>query len=211
MLLAFWSGVPATEVQWLDILLTFVGFPLAVLGVLTVPHMIWGRSRLITEYQTVADGEDRSLIVFLQNPPVERRILKRIGVHRDAIQSLAVKFRIAEAGSGTILDPMRDACLRSDDGTPDDDRGSYRIVLPPTFSAGASFTIALWNKDTSRADIPPDRLRPAIGLADGLYRAEIIYTIDGENWGEYCEFKVGHKGDDLMWVKNEIKRVSLDR
>jgi hypothetical protein len=109
-----------------------------------------------------------------------------------------------------VLDPIRHACLKSTDD-PSDDHCSYRIVLRPTYSVGASFTVAFWDKETSKAVVLPDRLRPALPLSAGLYRASIIYTIDGDAVGEQRNFKVGHRGDDLKWIKGKSGRVNLSR
>ena len=168
----------------------------------SVAQVLWGKAQLRTEYRTDANGEDRSLIVFLSNPPITKKFLRRIGVRRDAIQSIEASFRIREAGSGTVLDPVRHARFKSPDD-PADDYFSYRIVLPPTYSVGASLMIAIWDKATARAVVPPDRLRPAIALSDGLYKVEIIFSIDGEPSSDVRCFKVGQRGDDLMWVEGK--------
>jgi hypothetical protein len=55
-------GQPPGPITW------FVGL-LAVAGMLTLPQVIWGRAQLQTEYETVADDEDRSLIVFSKESP----------------------------------------------------------------------------------------------------------------------------------------------
>jgi hypothetical protein len=161
-------------------------------------------ARLEREYKTDPNNEDRSLIVFLANPPVRNRLLKRVGVRRVAIQSLEASFQIREAGSGTILDPVRHAALKSTEERSDEDF-SYRIVLPPTYSVGASLMVALWDNDTASAVVPPDQLRPPIALAQGLYQVEIVFLVDGEPLRETSKFKVGHRGDDLMWIGSASK------
>ncbi len=203
MLLDYWYQEPIpTELDWVIGILGLVAFALAVLAMPSVAQMLWGRAQLRTEYKTDANGEDRSLIVFLSNPPVRQKFLKCIGLHRDAIQSLEACFQIREAGSGAVLDPIRHARLKSPDD-PSDDFFSYRIVLPPTYSVGASLMIAIWDKISAKAVVPPDRLRPAIALSAGLYRVEIIFTIDGDPVKDSHNFKVGLRGDDLMWIESQ--------
>lgn len=203
MLLKYWyqESIPP-ELNWVIGIVGLVAFVLAVLAVPSVLQMLCGRARLRTEYRTDANGEDRSLIVFLSNPPVRKKILKWIGVQRVAIQSLEASFRIREAGSGKVLDPIRHARFKSPDD-PSDDYFSYRIVLPPTYSVGASLMVAIWDKGNARAVVPPDRLRSAIALPDGLYHVEMKFLIDGDPLSESRNFKVGQRGDDLMWLEGK--------
>jgi len=203
VLLEYWyqESIPP-ELNWVIGILGLVAFVLAVLAMPSVMQMLWGRAQLRTEYKLDANGEERSLIVFLSNPPVRQKFLKRIGVQRVAIQSLEASFRIREAGSGTVLDPIRHARFKSPDD-PSDEYFSYRIVLPPTYSVGASLMVAIWDKDNAQAVVPPDRLRPAIALSDGLYHVEIIFLIDGDPLSESRNFKVGHRGDDLLWMESK--------
>ena len=200
---------PSAEVTWIGFAIGLVAF---VLAVLAMAQMLWRRAQLHTEYSTVADGEDRSLVIHLKNPPVSRKVLKRIGVRRLAVQSLESYFSIREAGSGAVLDAIRHARFRAGDDPSDaDDYYQNRIVLPPTYSVGASMMIAIWDKDNAKAVIVPDRLRSAMALSAGLYNVEIIYMIDGEGVRESHAFKVGERGDDLMWVGGTSERVNLDR
>lgn len=76
-------------------------------------------------------------------------------------------------------------------------------MLPPTYSVGASLMVASWDKDNSKAVVLPDRLRPPIALSAGLYHVEIIFLIDGDPLRESRNFKVGQRGDDLMWIESK--------
>lgn len=211
MVLSYWyrESIPP-ELNWVIGILGLLAFVLAVLAMPGVAQMLWGKAQLKTEYKTDANGEDRSLLVFLSNPPVRHKVLKRIGVHRLAVQSLEAQFSIREAGSGTVLDPIRHARFRAtDDPSESDEYFQSRIVLPPTYSVGASMMVAIWDKDNSMAVIVPDRLRSAMALSAGLYNVEIIYVIDGDPVRESQAFKVGERGDDLMWIGSTSERVNL--
>lgn len=201
MVLSYWyrEAIPP-EINWIIGLLGVVAFVLAVLAVPSVMQMIVGRAHLKREYETNADGADRTLLVFLSNPPVKRKFWRRIGVQRVAIQSLEAAFQIREAGSGKVLDTIRHAQFNATDD-PSDKTSVSRIVLPPTFSVGATMMLALWDEATAEAVVMPDRLRPALGLTAGLYHIQIVYQVDGEPLTDERTLKVGHRADDLMWIK----------
>ena len=62
--------------------------------------------------------------------------------------------------------------------------------------------ITLWCAEaTAEAVVMPDRLRPALGLTAGLYHIQIVYQVDGEPLTDERTLKVGHRADDLMWIK----------
>lgn len=201
MVLTFWyqEAIPP-EINWIIGVLGVVAFVLAVLAMPSAMQMIVGRAHLKREYETIADGVDRTLLVFLSNPPVKRKLWRRIGVKRLAIQSLEAVFQVREAGSGTVLDAIRHAQFKATDD-PSDETFVSRTVLPPTFSVGATMMIALWDKATAEAVVIPDGLRPALRLAVGLYNVQIIYQVDGEPLIDERTFKVGHRADDLMWIR----------
>ena len=111
------------QIEWWD----WAGLAVGAVGVIAFlmaiqPFMqfIWGRPKLEPEFERDAQGDNRLLIVYLKNPPVENRVLRALRVSRDSIQSLTVQFRVAEAGSGTVEIPNRQARIYTDD-EPDDD------------------------------------------------------------------------------------------
>ncbi|MDO8532542.1 MAG: hypothetical protein Q7T26_10355 [Dehalococcoidia bacterium] len=172
-----------------------------MMGTQTVFQALWGRPVLQTEFE-VSDGkETRLLLVFLKNIPVKNKVIKKLGVRRETIQSLTAQFRIAEAGSGKVVVPIHQARISSDDNSSDE--GSFRIALPPTFSVGASIVVAAWEPKSQKSVIPPDRLRGMTPLEPGLYRAEIILLVDGDPMPRiFRQFVVGETRYDLIWASN---------
>lgn len=162
-------------------------------------QMFWGKPLLKVEFERNVEEDKRSLVIFLSNPPIKNRLLKKLGIRRGGIQSLEIQFRIREFGSGKIIDAIRDARIySSDDPT---DLGNYRVALPPTFSVAASFMLILWDTKDRKAVVPPDRLRAMIDISPGYYQAVINFIVDGEPRIITRQFKVGSKADDLTWVK----------
>jgi hypothetical protein len=181
---------------WVGIILAAVGLAMATPSIF---QKLWGRPILKHEFERGAEGKDRFLAVHLKNPPVRNRILRILGVRRDSIQSLTVSFRIIEYGSGKILDPVRQAILYSDEYVKDG--GRYRIALPPTYSVGANFIIAIADADAKRVFVPQDRLRTHLLIPPGYYQVVIAFMVDGEPIKVIRQFKVGKKADDLVWAK----------
>lgn len=149
------------------------------------------------------EGMDRSLMVFLKNPPIGR-FLRNLGLRRDTIQSLTAHFQIREAGSGTVVAPSG---MPAFDQTSDEtDIGRERIMLPPTFSVGASLTIVLWYG--GHAWIAPDRLRDPEPAPPSPFAVEIIFVVDGEPLKYQGRFVVGSDPDDLGWAPETLERVT---
>ena len=179
----------------------WVGMVLAGAGILmaapTLFQMLWGRPQLKTRFETEAQGSERLLVVFLENRRITSPIAKRLGVRRETIRSLTAHFRISEAGSGTIIIPICQARIYSDEDATD--TGRDRIPLPPTFSVAASIPVARWDNDNQRVAVPQIRAKSETVLLPGHYRADIIFMVDGDEDRRSRHFTVGTSADDLKW------------
>lgn len=184
------------EWEWVGIVFAGVAIAMATPNIL---QMFWGRAYVEVEYEVGAKDSERSLLVFLKNPPVKNRMLKALGVKRETVQSLTAEIRISEFGSKKIIVPIRHARLFSDDDP--SNAGSNRIVLPPTYSVAASVMIAMWDSQNKKAIILGDRLRQPLLLGEGYYLIQIIILVDGEPKELSRQFVVGGSADDLTWVK----------
>lgn len=182
--------------EWVGIVLAGVGLTMATPSIL---QLLWGRPVLRTRFENGVQEIERFLPIYLENPPVKNRLMRRLGVRRDTIQSLTVQFRIIEAGSGKIIIPIRQARIYSDDDPTD--MGRDRISLPPTFSVAASVMIVRWDTQKNKALIPPDRLRTEYPLDAGQYRVDVSLIVDGDPIIVSRQFVVGQKADDLSWIK----------
>lgn len=189
-------GTFPDEWEWAGIILAGAA---SAMGAPTVLQMIWGRPLVKTRFERHVDGERRALMVFLENPPVKHALAKRLGVRRETVQSLTIAFRIAEAGSGKIVDPVRHARIHADDDPTG--AGAVRISLPPTYSVAASVMIVFWDaKENNKAVVPPDRLRPILILEPGYYIATLTLVVDGTPERVQRHFVVGQGADDLIWA-----------
>ena len=183
------------EWEWVGIVLAGVGIAMATPSIF---QMFWGRACIKTEFEVSARGNERSLVIFLRNPPIQNRMLKTLGVKRETVQSLTAEIRISEFGSKKIIVPIRHVRLFSDEDT--SDKGSNRIVLPPTYSVAASIMVAMWDNKDKRAIILGDLLRQPLLLSEGYYYAQIIILVDGEPNEISGQFVVGKNADDLIWT-----------
>ena len=189
-------GVFPDSWEWTGIILAGAGL---AMGVPNILQMMMGRPKLMLDFDRVVKGGERSLLIFLKNPQLEKKsVWRKLGVKRDTIASLTVSFRISEGGTEKIAIPIMQSKIYSyDDPT---DVGNNQIVLPPTISFQACVMIAMWNEHKKRAIIPGDRLRSEVELSAGIYRIEVMFAVDGEPQKEFKQFLVGNTADDLVWV-----------
>jgi len=181
--------------EWVGILVAVVG---VAIGVPNLLQRIFGRPKLLREYDKYVRGQERGLMVFLKNPPLEKKsFLKKFGVRRETISSLSASFRILKGGK-TIVNIMHCRIYTDDDPT---NAGSWRIALPPTFSWSTSIMVAMWDDAKKKAILIGDTVRSQVELSAGQYRMAIIYLVDGEPENEIREFIVGKNADDLVWIK----------
>lgn len=184
---------------WAEWTAAIIGGAAFLLAVQPFTQFIWGRPKLDLEFDRYVEGQNRLLVVLLKNPPISSKILNALRISRNPIQSLVVHFRIAEHGSGRIEITNRQARIYTD--TEADDSGRWRISLPPTFSGGANVVVARWDTDIARTVVPPTLMQNETHLAVGLYRAQIVFLIDGKEKTVSRQFVVGEGPDDLVWSR----------
>ena len=185
------------EWEWVAIVFVGVGIALTTPGVL---QMFLGRACVETEFEVSARAHERSLVVFLKNPPIENGILKVLGIKREPVQSLTAEVRISEFGSKKIVAPIRHARLFTDEET-SPDKWFNRIALPPTYSVAASIMVAMWDNGRKQAIILGDILRQPLFLNEGYYYAQLLIFVDGEPTEVSRQFAVGRTADELIWAK----------
>ena len=177
-----------------------VGMVLAGVGILmaapTLFDKIWGSPKLSAEFENDAQGEGRSLVVFLKNLPVTG-LVKVLGVRRETIASLVASLRVSEVGSGRIIIPVLQARIYSDSDVTDS--GRDRTTLPPTYSVGAGIVVATWDIQNKRVVVPPSRTHPETVLPEGYYEAQILFFVNGDKIEHSRRFRVGPAADDLRW------------
>lgn len=183
------------EWEWVGIVLAGFGLAMATPSIF---QMFWGRAVVELQFEVYPENSERALAIFFKNPTVKSRILRMLGVKREVVQSLTAEIRISDVGSNTIIVPIRQARIYSDDDP--SDSGNNRIVLPPTYSVGASIMVAHWDNQQKRAIIPPDRRKQPLPLGEGCYRADIIIIVDGDPRIISRQFVVGKEADDLIWA-----------
>jgi hypothetical protein len=186
------------EWEWVAIVFVGVGIAMTAPGLL---QMFLGRACVETEFEVSARGDERSLVVFLKNPPIQSRVLKTLGVRREPVQSLTAEIRISEFGSKKIIAPIRHARLFTDEGT-SSEKGFNRIALPPTYSVAASIMVAMWDSGHRQAVVLGDILREPLFLNEGYYYAQLLILVDGEPNEVSRQFVVGKTADELIWTKS---------
>ena len=182
----------------------FVGLGLSVFSavgvVLAAPTLLqifFGGPKLNTRFGVDPGDGNRLLIVFLENQPAATWLRRLAVVKRDTIQSLTATFRIYHVEAESVVVPVHQARIYSDDDPTDE--GRYRITLPPTYSVAASILVAKWNPDSGRAEIPPTRTAASVPLTTGTYEAQIALIVDGTPDVQVKLFPVGRSAADLDW------------
>lgn len=182
------------EWEWVGIMFAAVGL---VMAAPTIFQMVWGRPLVRVRFDRGVEDGERLLPMYLENPPVKNRLIKRLGVRRQTVQSLTAQFQISEVGSRRIIVPIHQARIYADDDPTD--AGRPRIALPPTFSVAACILLVRWDAQNNKAVIPEDRLRQPVPLEPGYYLANIVLLVDGEPQHFQHRFVVGRSADDLNW------------
>ena len=124
------------EWEWVVVIIAGVGLAMATPSIF---QMFWGRPLVRVQFEGYAEDVERVLLIFLSNPPVQKRILRILGVRRETVQGLTAELRISELNSGKVIVPIRHARIYSDDDP--SDIGRNRIIIPPTHSVAASIMI----------------------------------------------------------------------
>lgn len=182
--------------EWFLTVLAIVGLAVSAPSVF---QMIWGRPKLRLQFDLIVENDDRSLGIHLQNTPVKSRILKKFGVRRDSIQSLTASYQISEAGSGTIIVPVRQLFITTDEEP--DDALRQRVALPPTFSVAGHIPVVIWDKINKQANLMPTRTSKEFVLKPGRYLIRLVVMCDGEPSFENREIVIGEELDDMNWVR----------
>lgn len=164
----------------------------------TLLQLFFGVPKLNTrfDYDDSEDGH-RLLIVYLENLPAAKWLRRWALVRRDTIQSLTATFRIYHVETRSVVVPVHQARIYSDDDPTDAGRG--RITLPPTYSVAASIAVAKWNPDSGLTEVPPTRTQASVPLMPGTYEAQIALIVDGAPDIQVRLFSVGQSAADLAW------------
>ena len=182
---------------WVSIVFAAVGIAIGAPGAL---QRMFGRPKLMREYDRYVKESERGLIILLKNPQLgEKSFLRKLGVRRDTIASLSAGFELL--GKGKVEIPIMHSRIYADDDPTE--AGSWRIALPATLHHCASIMIARWDNEKEKAIVPGDTVRSDVELSDGKYRMNIFCLVDGQAEIEFREFIVGRKADDLVWVKRK--------
>ncbi len=183
-------------IRWWDVL-GVIAFGLGIMAIPTILQMWFGRRKLIASFRVEHRDANRSLQIFLTNPPLkEGSWLDKIGVERNDIKSLSVSFRITIAGGADII-PTHHAALFTDANP---DVLAWRISLPPTYVGAATTVIVVWDSSKKTASVPPDRLRTDIVLPANRYIARFVFSVNGRTRIVERSFIVGAGADDLRWI-----------
>ncbi len=191
---------PPEWLVWVGSIAGIIALGLGVVMLPTVLQMFWGRPSLNTRFEPGVKGRQRWLQVFLENRPIEKQWLKKLGVRGDTLQSLNVSFRLAEVGSGRIIVPIRQARIYTDDTG--DTLGRFRVSLPATYSVAANVMIVRWDEDLGAVVLPPifEDEEPQAKLEQGYYQMIMNLLVDGHPIFITRNFRVGRTLDDLIWT-----------
>lgn len=102
-------GVSPARWQWVAIILAGMGI---MVGTPSLFQMLMGRAKLVVDFDKIVEQQKRSLAIFLKNPQLgdgaigKKSIWRKLGVKREAIESLIVSFRISEVGTGKVVIPI---------------------------------------------------------------------------------------------------------
>ncbi|MXW90492.1 MAG: hypothetical protein F4Z47_01705 [Rhodospirillaceae bacterium] len=89
--------------QWSDVFLSLIAFGLAVVTLPTAFQMWWGKPHLTITFRR--EGVEAGAVLFLSvsNKPVKNKLLRSIGVRRDAAQNVGAIAEIRESGTNRFI------------------------------------------------------------------------------------------------------------
>ncbi len=180
--------------EWTDVVLSVIAFGVGFVTLPTAFQMWWGKPRLRFEFDRSRVRGGVGLIFWITNEPVRNRLLKWVGVTRDAAQKVRMTVTIRENGtkrfiaSGkTTIKVENDESLYSVDLY--SNTRSWAIIITQGDGAASGEINAPGNKD-GKLDIQPGEYECTLSVKWGQGSASetrIFYVnpnVEATQWQE---------------------------
>lgn len=130
-------------------IISFVALGVAVLTLPTVAQMFWGRPRITLDYMVSETQNTRILTCQINNLPITKGFLYKIGVRTETAESIYAGFVIHEYGNERVV---------------------FTGAIPPIIS---------WTTEQSeRVNLPASHIPAVFGVIGVNYQSNIISPYD---------------------------------
>lgn len=173
--------------EWIGIVLAGVGLVMAVPSAM---QMTYGRSLITLRFGI----EDKEKACFyhceVYNMPIKNRLLRKLGVRKEAAQDVVAMFEIRERVTGRCQCPLTVTILKTQSGV-----GAERISLPASLFP-AIFAIIYVDKNTNEVSVMRE---PKSLLPVGEYTAEVKVVEGQDTHIVRCNFVIADKYPFVYW------------
>ncbi len=147
-------------------------------------QMIFGAPRIILSFGNVDMEDSCYLSCIIHNEPIDKGLLKILGVRREQAQDVTAMFEIQEQGTNKIICPPTSVKIRIQQ-----DVLAERISLPASFFP-ARFAILGVDKRNNEIRVYKEQKQL---LSLGAYTAKVAVLVGPKGYAEQCNFTVEDK------------------
>jgi hypothetical protein len=176
-----------------------ISFVALAAGVVTLPtafQMFWGRPTIVFEFSEIVGEHGKELVCGLSNAPIESKILRRLGVHRE-MAIVTAKFRVCEAGSNHIV--MDTAQARLIDIAGGNSTGSIRGTVSDQIFP-LTFQCAFHPRESAQAMAVDPWGKAVTPLLPGRYRVDVDVICGDTIFSKRRDLTVGNTPLLTYWL-----------
>jgi hypothetical protein len=182
---------PSALWQWIGLVAGLLGLAISIMALPTVLQMLWGRPKPSVEFQSNRASSFVSLQCHIANAPIRSRVLRRIGITRQATK-ITTAIRVSEQGTGKLL--VADMVSTSNGlGGPSSDISELTNVWPLVVAPIG------WLREESNPSLHTKAHTQPI--AEGNYVVEItVRTEHGLRRTFRKNVHIGRNPDEMYWT-----------
>jgi hypothetical protein len=181
--------------HWLAIIGLVLGVGAIIVAIPPLFQMIFGRTRLTFEADDFTGTDGRILVIAIRNPPVTNRLLRSIGVEREA-SNVSAFFDIQEMGTRKIVvrgvtGQMQTTNLR-------------QIGLEGCSMPGFTVGLAVVGVRNGQAQIINAHPEESIAIPPGHYIAHIAVVRGQDTYRIDQSFRVSTIDHETVWYERNV-------
>ncbi len=158
----------------------------------TVVQMVWGKPIINLSFESIMEGNQKTLCCQLTNPPIENKILRMAGVYRRQIDSISAFYSIKDTNTSKIIVGAAFCDIHSAHDVP-----KTAISLPSSIIPSRIDLVQARHNGAASTIAP--RQAKNIELPVGKYRATVIIKTS-ENEKVFCRnFLVKKEAETIAW------------
>jgi hypothetical protein len=168
-----------------------IGLPALAMAVSPFCQMIWGRPKLAIKFVEFTGTEGKDLICSIVNIPIKNKILKWIGVRREA-GDLYVSFDIIEEGSNRLLFGSIPGVIN--------DAAARKLALVSRARPNFPSVVSVILCRNSKTIVHDPRGPKLIAINPGYYRARVLIACDDDSQIADKSMKIDNDMVKTNWI-----------